>query len=168
MIKMCEYAMQQRYMQLTTGYIQATQRKKKLRIYLAHQGSLGGKFWGTRLQECLEELGYEVVNPFSYNEEARELTNQWDVEKIRNEEISKKIVKKDLGLIDSCDVVVAMVLEQVDSPTIGMPMEIFYAFCHHKPIIIFTEFVSPWLIAHGKVVKTYEELLEELKKCTVG
>jgi len=167
---MCEWAISQRYMQLTTGYIEAVRRKnKKLRIYLAHHGIEDVRFWADRLQEFLEEQGYEIVNPFTYDENARQLTKTWDKLQVHTYEMCKNIVKKDLGFIDSCDVLLAYVPNIPGPPTIGMPMEIFYAHSKGKPVIIFAEnYDSPWLIAHGKVVKTCEELLEELKKCIGG
>lgn len=134
--------------------------KSKTIIYLAHSGNRMAE--GKELQQFLEKNGFEVINPFDYDENARHLAEFWNgyPELRENKELCKDIVKKDLDSINKADILVAQVLE----PSIGTSMEIFYAFTSGKRICILTEIVSPWLMHHSnKIVKTKEELLEELR-----
>ena len=134
-----------------------------MKIYLAHNGKYKNK--GKELQEILESKGYTVLNPFDTDEYACLLTKLWDnyphVRKLKD--IASLIVEKDLLAIDKCDVLVAYMIE----PSIGSSMEIFYA-SFAKPVFILSKLESPWLIKHGTVVETVEELLdclEEAQKC---
>lgn len=133
-------------------------RKKKI-IYLAHPTEHQKET--KKLQKLLESMGFYVINPFDHDEHARELTDLWHKNpKLRtNIEYSRMIVEKDLGGINSCNILVANALK----PSIGTSMEIFYANMAGKRVYILTKTVSPWYLYHGTVIDSTEKLLEMLK-----
>jgi len=133
-----------------------------MKIYLAHHGTPEIKERAKKLQLILEKNGYEVYNPFDHNGRAKQLTETWDKYfELRTKKLSEDIVMEDESTIDKCDVFVAFIAK----PSIGTSMEIVHAYYNiTQPIFILTNYDSPWLMGRGKIVRTTEELLEELKR----
>lgn len=144
-------------------------RKKLIDVnvaYLAHPGKSNHMVKAKEIQSELEKIKIEVLNPFDCTKESRYLTKLWNTYSIlhKNQELAERIVKKDLELINSATMLVAYCPE----PSFGTAMEIFYASrVLGKPVIILTDYQSPWLMVHGTIVHTVEKLIEEVKKYTI-
>ncbi len=133
------------------------------KVYLAHPGIPVTKQYMKLLQVKLEEKGYVCYNPFDGDENARALTALWDkLPDSRTLHLSHQIVQKDLNGIRSSDIIVAY-FPKINTNTVGTPMEIFYANLIGKNVFILTDIENPWLMVHGTVVKTEEELFNELQ-----
>jgi hypothetical protein len=140
--------------------VEVINMKFKYDIYLAHPGTESSRAYGKVLQAVMEKEGYKVYNPFSTGKglEMHKKLRSGDT----SLELARQIVHEDLQAIRDSNVIVAFMPE----PSIGTSMEIFWANCIiDMPIIILTDMVHPWLMCSGQIVKTTEELLEELKKC---
>jgi nucleoside 2-deoxyribosyltransferase len=130
----------------------------KIKIYLAHPGTIKLKRKALKIQKILEQNDYIVYNPFTSGE-GQVLSALWEkVPAERTMELSEQIIKADLDAIDNSDIVVAFIPE----PSIGTSMEIFFAASLEIPVFIITELEHPWLICAGLIVKDVNELLEIL------
>lgn len=133
-----------------------------VKIYLAHPGQPSVIKRAKKFQRRLEQMGFEVINPFDQNEYARKLTEQWRKGKQDYEQASL-IFSNDLDSVNKSDMVVAYF------PNVwscGTPMEIFHAFTQGKEVYVYSKMISPWLMipSEGKVFNNLTNLLKELKK----
>lgn len=125
-------------------------------IYLSHHYLKQDQ--GRSVQRQLEEIGFTVVNPFDRGEQElyeSMIKSGQDFD----DDTCHKIVENDLKLIDDCDAMFAIV-----SPSIGTSMEIFYADCVGKPVVIWVDhhmpYRHPWLVDCSTFVS--ESLSESL------
>lgn len=136
-----------------------------MQVYLAH--SVWERKKGRKIEREIKSLGYKVYNPFYPPKSKR-----GDIEKIdrgiivpwnvKSKKLSNEIVRRDFKAIDSCDIVVA-ILPKI--PTIGIPIEMYYAKQKGKIIIAVTKELAghPWIIwLSDIVVKNVKELHQEL------
>lgn len=108
------------------------------------------------LQKFLKEKGYEVIDQFenadySYVDDFRDKT-----------ELCKKIVERDLSLINKADVLILI----ADNPSFGSAIEAYRFSMLGKPVIAYVEdkVRSPWSIFFAqKVCKNKKELIEAIK-----
>ena len=77
-----------------------------VKIYLAHPGQPSVIKRAKKFQRRLEQMGFEVINPFDQNEYARKLTEQWRKGKQDYEQASL-IFSNDLDSVNKSDMVVA-------------------------------------------------------------
>ena len=87
---------------------------RRMRIYLSHSWRF--RKTGKILQEKLEKLGFEVQNPFDYDQN----------------KTAKDIVERDCRLIAKSDVVVVY----YGTVSIGATMEIFWSYLQAKPVFM--------------------------------
>ena len=97
------------------------------------------------LQDALRKAGFEVLNQL----EAFDYTG---IEDFRVEvELGKRIIEKDLGLLEQADLIVAL----ADEPSFGIGAEVFYAkqILKKKIVAIVTEPArSPWIVSHADAI----------------
>ena len=97
------------------------------------------------LQDTLRKAGFEVLNQL----EAFDYTG---IEDFRVEvELGKRIIEKDLGLLEQADLIVAL----ADEPSFGIGAEVFYAkqILKKKIVAIVTEPArSPWIVSHADAI----------------
>ena len=99
--------------------------KKKIRIYFAHSH----KWWKSKrekmITDVLESRGYEVVDPFDYEDAINEKYGVKSYSENRTEAHANDITEKDWELIVSCDELFAWF--PLDTTTIGTPLELGWA-----------------------------------------
>lgn len=135
------------------------------KIYLAHPRvtETHGGFFLFKLLLEKEFPEWQFVNPFH-----SPLTEEWY--KSPTLETAIKIIKKDLELIDECDIVLAylpdMTFEDEQNASIGTAMEIFYTnYVLHKTVFALTPFNHPWLLNFVDVIcRNIEDLKTKLRK----
>ena len=122
---------------------------KKLKAYFAHpwiSRTHGAAIIVQRLlEQALPEI--EFINPFL----AGDLTEQW-LAKPNDLTVAKAIVRKDLQLMQECDVIISYFPDMAGiiplTGGIGTPMEYFYMrHVLYKPVYALTPFKHPWLMA---------------------
>ncbi len=130
-------------------------------IYLAHPGKPSVMRTAKKLQKKLEDLGFQVFNPFDYSQFECSLKTEWD--NGQRTETCFKIFDNDLGKVNKSDILVAYVPQVF---TAGTMMEIYHAFLQGKLVYIYSKIRSPWLIVPSgdKVYNEFDKLLGELKK----
>ena len=136
-----------------------------MKVYFAHPRvtETYGSFFLFQLLLEKEFPDWKFVNPFQ-----SPLTKEW-YEK-RDLETAMKIIRKDLDLINECDIVLTFlpdtVFDDKQNTTIGTAMEIFYAsYILHKPVFALTPFTHPWLLFFVDVIcRNIEDLKTKLKK----
>jgi len=139
--------------------------KRRLQIYLAH--SVWEREKGREIEQKLKSLGYDVYNPFYPSNYKRNDIERLDKGvvvpwNITSKELSEKIVKRDFNGVNSCDILIAILPE---IPTIGIPIEMYYAKERGKIVIAVTKKLAshPWVIwLSDIIVSTSKELLEYL------
>ena len=135
-----------------------------VKIYLAHPGVPSVMRTAKKLQKQLEDLGFQVFNPFDSTLQAMGLKREWDgnPDKI-NTETCYKIFDHDLSNVTNSDILIAYVPKVF---TAGTMMEIYHAFMQGKLIYIYSSIRSPWLIVPSgdKVYSDFNKILEALKK----
>jgi nucleoside 2-deoxyribosyltransferase len=134
--------------------------KKPIKVYFGHP-------WITRIHgaaKATEEYlkmhlpNVEIINPF----EVGDLTAEW-IKNPLSIAIAKAIVRKDLSLLQECDIVISYFPDTAGdiklNGGIGTPMELFYMrHVLNKPVYCLTPYRHPWLIALG--VKTFSDIDE--------
>lgn len=135
-----------------------------MKIYLAHPHSK--KDEGVRIQQEIEHLGIEVINPFERGEqEIYERKLGPDGTGLTDQDCSD-IVNMDLDKIDRADMVVALLLDP--EKTLGTYMEIFYTgHCTTKPVLVYTPIhrlaVHPWVRYYSNIVEDEAKLMAVLE-----
>jgi len=145
-----------------------------VRLYLAHPKATMHKMrkW---VGEFKEKCGIDIINPFDLQSdiieqiEAKiveiETGDNTDYTTLTLDE-ARKIVLRDLRLIDKCTGIIAIV---DGSYSIGTIMEIFYASSQNKPVYIMTTDGSeshPWVrYCATEIYTSLEELEGGLIKC---
>ena len=130
-----------------------------MKVYLAgpvRKMEDSGKAWR---DEVIDEFGgtVEILNPLDkYDFRNKDMEVVYDAEEVTDQKIHyKDIVKNDLQMIDSADVVF---VGHHDVQMIGTPMEIMY--CGHEGIPVVTydfdgvgmESMSPWMVCYSDEV----------------
>lgn len=132
-----------------------------MRIIVCGPIGYGGKEKIEELQKFLRDHGFEVLDQL-------EEMDYSSVDDFRDkEELSRKILERDLKRVSQADVLVLV----ADSPSFGAAMEAFYAAMKGKKIVAYAEEKtrSPWPIAIAhEVCRTKEELLRSLKENEVS
>ena len=127
-----------------------------MKVYLSHPHSI--RSFGRVVQQRLESVGFDVINPFDVNPE-----EEWwaAVREQRNMlSVAFRIVENDLELIRDCDAVVVLYPE---AHGIGTDMELFYAgVIVGKPVYVLTAMDHPWLLYCGVCVRSVDELVKVL------
>ena len=135
------------------------------KIYLAH--SVWEREKGRKIERKLKSLGYDVYNPFypptykrnDIEELDKGMIVPWN---ITSKELSEKIVKRDFEGVNSCDILVAILPE---IPTIGIPIEMYYAKERGKTVISVTKELAghPWVVwLSDIIVKDIKNLIYEM------
>lgn len=133
-------------------------------IYLSHH------FWPPERERAkimtkkLEALGFRVVNPFEYKN-GEQITNQW-FKAVRSgsmkemEKAALKLVSKDKLLINTCDILVALIPEKTSElGCVGTLMEIIYAYQRFKSVYVSTQKLHPWILFHSTEMFGMDEAL---------
>jgi len=117
------------------------------KIYLAHPSS--ERDYGDKLQSMLENLGFEVINPFTSFGLA---SGEDDID----------IVEQDLAGVSGCDVVVAFIPHE----DMGIMGEILYAtVVALVPVISLTSMEHIWInFCSSKVCRLEEELMKFMEE----
>ena len=130
-----------------------------VRVYLSH--SPREKERGIKVQKILEDIGYEVLNPFSLNLDIDEF--HWsDLSEIRVKD-SIKLCKAEINNLLDSDIVLA--LYPKDMVSIGIPCEIAIAHDYRKTVItvIDPKFKGhPWIVYMSSIIIERDELIEEV------
>lgn len=137
--------------------------KQKIRAYYAHP--LTTRTCGIanvvlkNLQENLPEI--EFVNPFEQGDHTRQWLQQPNIKS------AKEIIRKDLHLIQDCDIVISYFPDSINTQkltgSIGTPMEYFYArYCLNKLVYALTPYIHPWMMALD--VKCEDDIYKLIKR----
>lgn len=123
-------------------------KNKKIRAYFAHPHICRTHGAANLILKVLKEHLPEVefVNPF----EQGDITERW-LTHPTDLSIAKEIVRKDLALIQDCNIVIAYFPNTAGTEKltggIGTPMELFYTrHILNKPAYALTCYKHPWLI----------------------
>lgn len=134
-----------------------------LRVYLAH--SAHEKLLGRGIQRELEAMGYEVYNPFDYEEKNRPFWDEND-EVIWDGAPTKKqcivIIDTDLKEVENSDIMVCIYPEEL--VTFGITCEMKHAWDNGIPVYTYMpEKIKghPWIV--GMSEKTFTHLGELIK-----
>lgn len=137
-------------------------------IYLAH--SVRERGMGKRVQKRLEDLGYEIYNPFypidprAYRTDIKALDEglivPWDVP---DRDSAEWIIKVDLRAVGNSDIIVCIF---PNKRTVGIPCEMMFAWMRHISILTVVPGDMkghPWIVGMAdKVFTDIEELYEYL------
>lgn len=139
-------------------------------IYLAH--SVHERDMGKEVQKKLEDMGYEVYNPFypkdprAYRDDIKNLDEgiiaPWD---IPDKEGAEWIIKIDLRAVGNADFIICIFPNR---RTVGISCEMMFAWMSHIPVICVTpEDMAghPWIVGMSQKVLTDIEDLYEYLEC---
>lgn len=109
----------------------------------------------------------------SWRRDAAVLLAHWDIEALNPYAFELKkatpadLVRQDLIRILSCQGVLANASQDVRMW--GTPMEVFFAWTHHIPVVAFTGGtpVSPWLSTHADTTRTLKSAVETIRWQTI-
>lgn len=125
-----------------------------MRVLVCGSIGYGGKEKIREIQQILKEKGFTILDQLSLDYS--------EVDDFRNmAELSKKIVERDLELVERADVIVLL----ADRPSFGAMAEAVVASLKGKIVITFStsKMRSPWpLYFSRKVVKSVDELIKEI------
>jgi len=132
-----------------------------MKIYLAH--SVHERDRGIKAQRKLEELGYEVFNPFYPDDVIRSDIEAIDRGDIMAWDIADKpksldITERDLEGLRKQDIVVCL---YPDGRTVGIPCEMFFA-AHvlNMPVysVVPKDMIGhPWIVRYSKAIFTADD-----------
>jgi len=115
---------------------------KKITVYFAHSHQWQDAKRKWRIKEILESRGYEVVDPFEYEEEL-EKKYGYAYHENRTKEFADDITEKDYKLVKNADELFAWF--PVGSTTIGTPQEICWAKAMKKKVTVLYSSAHPFL-----------------------
>ena len=126
-----------------------------MKIYLAH--SVFERNRGKRIQKKLEDLGFEVINPFD-QEDPSVLKDPWNINDTLK---AMEIVITDMLLIQDADLLVGIFGKR---KTIGVSCEVLLAWILSKPIYLLVSKElkgHPWLktLSNDRIFTDEKDLL---------